>query len=124
MAADEECYWGPKRVKCDACRGLGWQPASGGSSPSASNHAVDPNDLSSIAIGACPAEPAGQWATRCHICMGHGDVSLHTVAKLIDEDPGLLYRLSEQRVRPKTAMRIFPKLAALCLGEVGGLVDA
>lgn len=92
---DNNCSWGPKRVLCDACKGRGWHNAI-----------------------------KDEWATHCTVCDGHGDVSLHAVAKLIGEDPGVLYRLHEQRIKPKTARRVFPKLAALSLGVVGGLIDA
>ena len=42
---------------------------------------------------------------------------------MIDEDPGVLYRLVEDRIRPKTGERIFQKLIALSEGQVGGLID-
>ena len=94
-----EDYWrGPKRISCDACNGRGWHRQ--------------------------PSDALDNWCTKCTLCNGKGDVSLRFVARLINEDPGVLYRLSEQRIRPKTAQRILPKLAALCSGQVGGLIDA
>ena len=95
---DNNCWWGPKRVLCDVCKGLGWH-----------NAVKDDWD---------------DWATHCTICDGKGEISLHAVAKLIGEDPGVLYRLHEQRIKPKTARRVFPKLVALYSGHVGGLIDA
>ena len=86
-----EPAWGPKRVQCDVCNGRGWHPAY-------------PDALDA-------------WARHCTLCNGKGDLSLHTVAKLIGEDPGVIYRLHEQRIRARTARRILPKLTALCALE-------
>ena len=87
----DNCVWGPKRVQCDVCNGRGWHPAY-------------PDALDA-------------WARHCTLCNGKGDLSLHTVAKLIGEDPGVIYRLYEQRIRARTARRVLPKLTALCALE-------
>ena len=98
MVDDEHCYWGPKRVTCDICRGIGWLPPRGG---------ID----NSIALGA--------WPDMCSICGGKGDLSLHLIAKAIDENPGVLYRLFDLRVRPKTARRLLDKLLTFIEGGTG-----
>ena len=82
-------YGERSRITCDTCSALGWLPASGGTSPCGT-----PLD----------------WPVPCDVCDGKGSFSLHAIAEVIDEDPGVLYRLSEQRVRAKTALRLLDKL--------------
>ena len=93
-------YWGPKRVSCDTCCGLGWIPPTG------------------------PVAPEARWPTRCTLCGGKGDISLHSIATAIGEDPGALYRLTELRVRPRTASRLLDKLLTFSTppstGQEGG----
>ena len=89
-------------VACDVCHGLGWR-----------------KDLVDF----------HEWPSRCVVCDGTGKLSLHAVAKIIGEHPTVLYRLREQRVRQRTAARLFPKLIALSEAHVafdgaGGLLDA
>lgn len=94
-------------IHCDVCKGLGWRHQT----------ALNPTTESGV----------DRWPVACPLCSGHGKLSLHAIAKWIGEDPGVLYRLHEQRIRPKTARRILPKLAALSLGYLtlpGGLLDA
>lgn len=86
-------YYGPKRVTCDPCSGTGW-------------------------ILPKTAPPDG-WPDRCMTCYGKGDLSLHSIATAIDEDPGALYRLLESRVRPKTARRLLDKLLAFIPPSAG-----
>ena len=92
----ETDYWEPKRVSCDTCCGLGWLPPVG-----QTEHIVEIFDSASSG-----------WPTRCTLCGGKGDISLRSIATCIGEDPGALYRLSELRVRPKTASRLLDKLLA------------
>ena len=91
-------YGEPKRVSCDKCCGLGWLP------PPADK--ASPGGLHNAA-----------WPIRCTLCGGKGDISLRSIATHIGEDPGALYRLSELRVRPKTASRLLDKLIAFKTGE-------
>ena len=77
-------------VVCDVCHGLGWHC-----------------DRSK------PRRDPQAWPVHCKLCAGTGKLSLHAVAKLIDEHPTVLYRLYKQRVRQRTASRLFPKLIAL-----------
>ena len=87
-------------IACDICHGLGWHC-------DRLKPRMDPHS----------------WPVHCKLCEGTGKLSLHAVAKLIDEEPSLLYRLYEQRVRHRTAERLFPKLIALSEGS-GGLLNA
>lgn len=50
------------------------------------------------------------WPVPCHVCDGRGSLSLHAIAEILGEESGALYRLSEQRVRPRTAIRLLNKL--------------
>ena len=83
----------PDRVVCDRCHGLGWHPASGGTSPGNAD--------------------GQEWPVHCELCGGAGSLSLHAVAKMIGEHHDVLHRLYQQRVRPRTATRLFSKLFAL-----------
>lgn len=91
-------YYGPKRVTCDTCLGVGWLKTK---------------------------SEEDSWPDRCSFCGGKGNMSLHLIAQAIDEDPGALYRLLELRVRPKTARRLLDKLLAFMEGgdvaTVGGV---
>lgn len=78
-------YYGPKRVTCDSCQGIGW--------------IKDKTEQDA-------------WPDKCSLCGGRGDFSIHLIATAIDEDPGALYRLLELRVRAKTARRLLDKLLA------------
>ena len=78
------------RVTCDTCSALGWMSCG--------------SPLS--------------WAVPCEVCDGKGSLSLHAIAEAFDEDPGVLYRLSELRVRPKTALRLLDKLLMLAAGKI------
>ena len=94
-------------IQCDVCKGLGWKQQA----------ALNPTTESGV----------DRWPVSCYLCSGYGRLSLHAIAKLIGEDPGVVYRLYEQRIRPKTAQRILPKLTALYSGALirpGGLIDA
>jgi len=85
---EKRTYGEPRRVACDTCQARGWLP------------------------------PTADWATKCKLCGGKGTISLHAIAEALDEDPGVFYRLSEQRVRPKTAARLLDKLLLLLNGDV------
>lgn len=94
LVADEERAYGePRRIACDTCEARGWLPS---------------EDLT-FETG---------WPRKCFFCSGKGSMSLHAIATALDEDPGVLYRLSESRVRPKTASRLLDKLILLLSGEI------
>lgn len=90
---DTRAYGEPRRVTCDTCEARGWLPPP------------------------VPLIETG-WPRKCEFCSGKGSMSLHAIAEALDEDPGVLYRLSELRVRPKTAARLLDKILMLLRGEV------
>ncbi len=53
------------------------------------------------------------WAYACDVCSGIGSFSLGSLARTLDEDPGVIERLSELRSRKATAKRLFDKLVKL-----------
>ena len=61
------------------------------------------------------------WPEVCPICMGKCRIALTRIAKMMDEDPALLFRLTEMRVRPSTGQRLLRKLCGLinCSRENG-----
>ena len=100
----ETDYGEPKRVSCDLCCGLGWVPPTS-------------KDANIYSLHDAPGSLG--WPTRCTLCGGKGDISLRSIATCIGEDPGALYRLSELRVRPKTASRLLDKLLTFNKGGAG-----
>ena len=90
VGSGEGCCGERPRVACDTCSALGWMSC---------------------------GSPLN-WAVPCEVCDGRGSLSLHAIAAAFDEDPGVLYRLSELRVRPKTALRLLDKLLMLAAGKI------